>query len=380
MDRIVESVLYEGYLLYPYRRSTKNAHRWTIGGIFPRGCSGEVCEARTQMLVCGEAGTQVSVRLRFLQAFDRDDQEDSANGNWQSALERTFPVDSVELSELTSAPARRHFSFPPLVGSIEIAAQRLRDDFFRLTIRVSNDAAVDGLRISREEVSKHSLLSAHVLATVAAGQFISLIDPPAECAALARSCRNNRLWPVLVGDPGETDTMLAAPIILYDYPQVAPESPGDLFDGTEIDEILSLRILTLTDEEKCEAAALDDRAARLIARTQSLSRQQLARLHGTMRPPRQVEAIHVEGAELRVGDRVRLQPRQHGADAFDIILRGKTATIAAIEQDYENRLHLAVTIDDDPGADIGAAGKIGHRFFFRPDEVEPLSGAAEVTR
>src|SRR5262249_34409387 len=115
--------------------------------------------------------------------------------------------------------------------------------------------------------------------------------------------------------------------------------------------------------------------AQLIERTQSLARDQLMRLHGTLRPPKQVEAVHVEGSELRVGDRVRLRPRQQGADAFDIILRGKAATIAAIEQDYENRIHLAVTIDDAPGADIGAAGKIGHRFFFRPEEVEPLANA-----
>jgi hypothetical protein len=97
-----------------------------------------------------------------------------------------------------------------------------------------------------------------------------------------------------------------------------------------------------------------------------------------MRSPRKVEAVHVANAELRTGDRVILHPRG-GADAFDIILRNKTATIVAIEQDYENRLHLAVTIDDDPGADIGAAGKIGHRFYFRPDEVQPVTTPQELS-
>jgi hypothetical protein len=228
----------------------------------------------------------------------------------------------------------------------------------------------------REQAVLHSMASTHVALGAAGGQFVSLIDPPPDLKDVARQCRNVGLWPVLVGEPGSTDCVLAAPIILYDYPHIAPESPGDLFDGTEIDEILSLRILTLTDDEKRAAADLDDRGAAMLRRTESLAREQLARLHGAMRPPRRVEAVHVGHAELRIGDRVRLAPRG-GADAFDVILRGKTATIAAIEQDYENRLHLAVTVDDDPGADIGAAGKIAHRFYFRPDEVQPLPAPAQ---
>jgi hypothetical protein len=184
---------------------------------------------------------------------------------------------------------------------------------------------------------------------------------------------------VLVGDPGQTNAMLAAPIILYDYPQIAPESAADLFDGTEIDEILSLRVMTLSDDEKREVASLDERSAEMLRRTESMAREQLSRLHGTMRAPRKIETIHIDNAELRVGDPVRLRPRRSGADAFDLVLRDKRATIVSIEQDYDKRLHIAVTINDDPGADIGAAGKIGHRFFFRPDEIEPLPTETEAT-
>lgn len=86
---------------------------------------------------------------------------------------------------------------------------------------------------------------------------------------------------------------------------------------------------------------------------------------------RTLERALSAGIELKPGDRVRLRPRGR-ADIFDMALDGKTATIAAIEQDYENRIHLAVTIDDDPGKDLGAQGKPGHRFFFSPDEVEVL--------
>jgi hypothetical protein len=202
-------------------------------------------------------------------------------------------------------------------------------------------------------------------------------------------CKNAGAWPVLVGDPGVDGTMLAAPIILYDYPKIAAESPGDLFDGTEIDEILTLRVMTLTDEEKRDVASVDTRAREMLQRTEKLARGQLMSLHGSMRsaelfPPGDVfptwdpmpdrpklPSIRAGGVDLHPGDRVRLRPRG-GADAFDLVLDGKTAIIAAIEQDYEDRVHLAVTVEDDPGADFGAAGKPGHRFFFKLEEVEPI--------
>jgi hypothetical protein len=84
-----------------------------------------------------------------------------------------------------------------------------------------------------------------------------------------------------------------------------------------------------------------------------------------------LENIRVAGVELKLGDRVRLWPFGD-ADILDITLKGKTATIAAIEQDYENHVYLGVTVEDDPGQDLGTQGKPGHRFFFRPEEVEPL--------
>jgi hydrogenase maturation protease len=127
------------------------------------------------------------------------------------------------------------------------------------------------------------LVSTHTSLGVGDGGFISLLDPPEPLRDLAAGCRNEGTWPVLVGGAGEVDTMLSSPIILYDYPQIAPESPGDLFDSTEIDEILTLRILTLSDEEKRSMAALDDRGRALLARTESLARGQLMGLHGAMR-------------------------------------------------------------------------------------------------
>jgi hypothetical protein len=131
-----------------------------------------------------------------------------------------------------------------------------------------------------------SLVSAHTLLGVYDGEFISLLEPPDDLKDLARSCQNMGTWPVLVGAPGERDTMLSSPIILYDYPQIAPESPGDLFDGTEIDEILALRIMTMTEDEKREMRNTDARARQILERTESLPAEQLRKLHGTLRDMR----------------------------------------------------------------------------------------------
>jgi hypothetical protein len=87
---------------------------------------------------------------------------------------------------------------------------------------------------------------------------------------------------------------------------------------------------------------------------------------------RRLECVHVGPAEIRAGDRVRLRPRGR-ADIMDLALAGLTATVESIEQDFEGRVYLAVTVDDDPGKDFGALRQPGHRFFFRPEEVEPLS-------
>jgi hydrogenase maturation protease len=128
-----------------------------------------------------------------------------------------------------------------------------------------------------------ALASTHTILEVQDGEFVSLLDPPACWREAATACRNVGAWPVLVGDERQKDRMLAAPIILYDYPRVAPESPGDFYDGTEIDEMLTLRVLTLTDEEKRAMAGVDERASALLARTEALARGQLLGLHGALR-------------------------------------------------------------------------------------------------
>jgi hydrogenase maturation protease len=134
-----------------------------------------------------------------------------------------------------------------------------------------------------------SLLSTHTILTVRDGEFVSLLDPPEALRDAVAGCHNVGTWPVLVGEEGERDCMLSSPIILYDYPEIAPESPGDLFDGTEIDEILTLRIMTLTEEEKHAMRGVDERARQILERTETLPAEQLMKMHGAMRSLRSTE-------------------------------------------------------------------------------------------
>jgi hypothetical protein len=232
---------------------------------------------------------------------------------WQEAEERASTVRPLPLAALELGSYREDFALPgrrwleplpddsgavrgvlvreqqPLAGSVTLRVMPVADGLFRLTVRVRNEATLAAANLpARDAALARSLLSTHLMLRVEHGSFVSLLDPPPAWTQLAAACRNVGVWPVLVGEPGQRDTMLASPIILYDYPQVAPESPGDLFDGTEIDEILSLRILTLTDDEKRQAAEVDERARQLLARTEALDPQQLLRLHGAIRRPHAV--------------------------------------------------------------------------------------------
>lgn len=379
VEAIVRAVLYEGYILYPYRPSAiKNRHRWSPGGLVPRVCSEanggvEPWLFQAECLVACSDGAALSVRVRFLYPLLRTSGELPPS---QEATERevtlpSFPLNAPESQTLT-------FSFPAscttdstgertqhaIEGTVEISATLLDEYLFRVTIRVGNNTPLDSnLATDRAQIELRSLASAHAVLAIHNGEFVSLTDPPAHLRLHAAACRNLGVWPVLVGDPGSRETLFASPIILPDYPQIAPESSGDFFDGTEIDEMLALRVLTLTDAEKHEMAA-DPRSSAILEWVESLSEDAMLGLHGAVRSRR-------SPVGPRVGDRVRLRPRGR-ADAFDLLLAGKAATVVSVEVDFEDTTYLTVTVNDDPGQDLGAGGMPGHRFFFRQDEVEPL--------
>jgi hypothetical protein len=399
LEQIARAVLYEGFLLYPYRPSAaKNRRRWTFGAVYPPAFhreNGDACAMLTECLVRGSPAARVEVRVRFLHL-----QPESASPSdvAQDAVEREVAMPECTLQTLIAAPERIDFSFPapapggaPVRGRVEVRCEALPGELFRLAAAIENQAEVDDPR-DREAALLRTFVSTHTLFGVREGEFVSLLEPPEAARGAAAGCRNVGTWPVLVGKAGARNAMLSSPIILYDYPAIAEQSPGDLFDSTEIDEILSLRILTLTDEEKRQMREAHPRARALLERTEALTPEQLMALHGTLRsleprpdegspwrepqPAKDARALS-GGVELLPGARVRLRPRP-GGDVFDLLLAGKTATIGSIEQDYEGRVFLSLTVDEDPGQDLGAEGKPGHRFFFRPEEVEPVGqGEAE---
>ncbi len=345
VKRIAKAVLYEGYMLYPYRPSAvKNQQRFNFGVVYPRSYS-EVQKGsdpwimQTECLVQGSAQTALEVHLKFLQLTARSVEERITPGAdrkslteaafapvkilevdgqkfyaWEEAVEREVIIPSTTLGELVRQPQQRPIGFPfsktyetlrdhneaiagrlararqAIDGAIYVGAHPVVEGVYKITVRVLNVTPLDSSECARrEQALMRSLISAHVILGAAGGEFVSLLDPPEALREMTSLCRNSGVFPVLVGEEGQRDTMLAFPIILYDYPQIAPESVGDLFDGTEIDEILSLRILTMTDEEKLEMRQSDDRARQLLESIETLPTEHLMKLHGVLRGLRHVE-------------------------------------------------------------------------------------------
>jgi hypothetical protein len=321
---IADAVLYEGYVLWPYRRSAlKNQRRWTFGGVYPRehseGRDDDPWETQTQCLLEAQPDARLDVTTRFLHVVERQVAAATATGlepvdelqlgderhlSWDEAVEREIAVGPLELSRLETGlstpiaiPAAREVedlrgpgggragatirSWQALEGALELRADRLAEGLFRVTVRVTNTTPWRGG--AREEALKRTFCSSHSVLRAPTGAFVSMTDPPPQLAAEARRCRNDGTWPVLVGEPGAREVVLSSPIILEDHPRIAPESPGDLFDGGEIDQMLVLNILALTDEEKAEMRDSDPRTREVLERTEALTADELMSLHGAIR-------------------------------------------------------------------------------------------------
>jgi hypothetical protein len=288
VEDIAGAVLYEGYLLYPYRASAiKNKQRWNFGVLYPRAFAeqqsgSDIWWTQTECLLHAGSNAKLNVRLRFLHLDAGPN-----TGNAQTARERDVALHGLNLGELALRPPRITFTFPPQPGqslveaAVETAAEPLGSDLYKLRVGGFNTVSFDGA--TRSAALQQSLISAHSILTVEDGEFVSLLEPPDEFRDAAAGCKNVGTWPVLVGDEGQRNAMLSSPIILYDYPKIAPESPGALFDGTEIDEILTLRIMTLTDQEKLEMGLTDERAREILERTESISPEQFMKMHGVLR-------------------------------------------------------------------------------------------------
>jgi hypothetical protein len=427
---VANAILYEGYLLYPYRASAaKNQIRWQWGVLMPSAYAaaghGEHASSHSEFLL--EPGTDpvLHVRLRFLQMQHRSggdgpvpEFDEAVEHEIDSVVsvaellesEQVIPVSIPGGTETTDGITRQRW---PLTGEVRLSGQRLEGPYgiLHLTLEVINTAPWVDAEAARHVALRHALIAAHTVVAVTDGEFISLLDPPEWAKSAVKSCRNERTWPVMVGEAGGRDVFLISPIILYDYPTIAPESPGDLFDGTEIDEILTLRTMTLTDEEKAEARATDERARKLMDRVDSMPPEMLDKLHGAIRylgeTPRtssgpgetdlvetfttpgtpwwdpgadasvdpDTDSVLVGGVEVAKGSKVMLTPRLRGTDAQDMFLEGRIATVAAVLLDVDGNTHVAVTLDDDPGADLSLLQ--GRFQYFSPDEIAPLTAQSE---
>ena len=437
LEQIVDAILYEGYILYPYRASSKKNQRarFTFGRVYPQIFSekengAEPCAMQTECLfrTRGES-PRLRITVGFLQPIVREIgacesileklPEDGevrfqnvpqleVGGKtfqaWMEAVERKVSATVNDSHE----PVQVSFVFPAsesreairnenggvagvifrrhevLEGRIETKMVRLRDDLFRICVRVVNLSSVkrDEFQVP-EKVLLRTFASTHFTLEAESGEFVSLLETPSELKAFADDCKNIGCWPVLAGDKaaGDRRTMLASPIILYDYPQIASESTVEFFDGTEIDEMLTLRVLAMSDSEKKEMQA-EEISRRILERTSELNSEEFLRLHGTLREPdavgesffnpaQRLQSVCVNGAEFKIGDRVVIHPK-HRADAFDLMLAKKIAVIESIEQNVDGEVHLAVVLESDPGSDLGMARQPGHRFFYKLDEVEPV--------
>jgi hypothetical protein len=438
---VADAVLYEGYLLYPYRASSgKNQSRWQFGVLGPPGAlesgHGEDATIASQFLVRATSAAEatMTVQLRFLhlqkrlaQRVDQDGGFDDVSElvvggrrwlTWDEATECEITAGPWRLAELADgrielidipgseevedirdgdgAPAGRLVrSRRALRGELRVQADVVvgRDDLSRVSVAVTNLAT--GAAGDRESAITASFIGAHLLVAVEHAEVLSLTDPPEDAVAAARDCVQHRCWPVLGGPAADTSLMLVSPIILYDHPELAPESAGELFDATEIDEILTLRVMTMTDEEKAEARATDPKAAAIIDRCDAMSDDTLTSLHGRLRVPTWSDPVAgkidgdkpwwdpgvdgsvdpdrdhvvVSGVRVSKGSQVRVVPRRR-ADAQDMFFTGMRARVTAIFGDVDGNDHVAVVLIDDPAADLQEAS--GRFLYFAPDEIEPL--------
>ena len=462
--KVADAMLYEGYLLYPYRRSAqKNRTRFQFGVLMPPPYRAvdehEPSASQTECLIECLADAEIDIGLRFLHLQRRTVQRidpgsgtasdvdalvvDGAEyGSFDEAVEREqhlhgrvvdlldadtelrFDVgESQQAEELTGqdgAPAGRLVRrCEALAGAIVARAERTAGPYgaLKLHVRAENRTDPQAPLHSRDDGLKYSLIAAHLLIGVTRGTFLSMTDPPEWAAGEVTRCENIGTWPVLAGPADCRDLMLSSPVILYDHPEVAPESAGDLFDATEIDEILTLRTLALTDAERQEARATDQRAADLIDRLDGLPPEMLERMHGAIRylspgpgkaagapptfaPPEfpsdfpaagtpsqpwwdpgadtsvspETDHVLVAGVRVARGSRVRMRPGARRADAQDIFLAGREALVEAVLHDVDGQVHVAVSPVSDPLADLQR--NHGRFLYFAPDEIEPVPAAS----
>jgi hypothetical protein len=344
---VADAVLDEGHVLYPYRASAmKNRMRWQFGILGPPSlehqAGAEASWCRTRAVARAEAGATLTVAVRWLQPLD------VGNGGWQGST----LIDASWAVTAGAAPLCRHHAGT----EITVETESHPDGWLVVQVDVRNadegPGAPDGS--DRSAVLARSRVGVHVMLAIDPGRFVSSVDPPERARALVDPADNIRTWPVLVG----ASTMLSCPVILYDQPALAPEVDSRSCDSLEIEELLALRVATLTPAERREAATTDPVAAALVARHANVDAETQWALHGRS----------TVSAAFGPGAAVVLRPTRR-ADAQDMFLAGRRAVVIGHETSIEGEAMVRVVLADDPGRDLQEWH--GRSWFFGVDEVEP---------
>jgi hypothetical protein len=306
-EKIAAAILYEGYILYPYRPTAiKNRQRWNFGTLYPRVYAEaqrpqEPFRLVAECIAVADAKASLDVRISFLQLVPTQNTDELTDPSlaWDEAVERTSEHAALRIGDLITSSLSRTLSLDGnqnLQIELSIGAEMLQDGVCKLRLELQNASPLpSGAGAKRDEALPLSFVSAHVLLGISGGEFVSLLDPEPAYREAVAACCNTGVFPVLVGEEPDRPVpacrgsmMFCSPIILYDYPKIAPESEGDFFDGTEMDEMLTLRVLTLTDAEKQEMRNGDPRARKILERTEGLTSDALLKAHGVIRGLREI--------------------------------------------------------------------------------------------
>lgn len=370
LDDMIDSLLYEGYALYPYTPgAVKNATPTPFGIAYPSAYAAGSAATfdHLQMECVLEAGpdARVTARVAFLQT----------TGERHEAAERRIELAPCEVAGLAGRAQTQTFAHDGVEGRLELAASPAGDGTWLVRLRVINSTVVENAAsMDRGAALRSSLLSTHPVLETSEGRFISPLE--------AEGCVNANTWPVLATK--DDDAVVGAAIVLPDHPMLSPKSRGNLFDNTEIEEALLLHIHSLTDEEKASIEQQDPAVREMIQRALQTTPSDILDLHGAFSPsasavsiaPPEVPGetrVEVDGVSFERGAKVILRPGERARaedrkDAYDTLLQGKAATIERIYLDYEDRIYFGVTIDEDPGRELMRDS--GRFLFFFVDEVE----------
>jgi hypothetical protein len=337
-DQLVDALLYEGYALYPYTPgATKNATPTPFGIVYPPAYAVALETAfdhlRVECLVEAGPEARLSAEVRFL----------AAGGERHQAHERSVALPETGLAELAAAEAVETFALDGLDIRLRASASPPHRGRSRVLFWVENRTPVEP-GLERAAALRHALLSTHPVLRLRGGRFVSPLESP--------GCSSVNTVPVLASP--RDDVRLGAAIMLPDHPQIAPESRGNLFDSTEIEEALLLHVQVLSDEERAAIEAHDPTVREMVARAAAATPADLERLHGrvTVRDPRLGEPeAEVDGVVFRAR-----------------AAAGRRATIERLMVDYDGKVHVGVTVDGDPGQEL--LRETGRLLYFFADELE----------